>query len=132
MVSMRELDSFVAKFKNLLHNGFEATLSMESKSGKAFVILKAGLDPVSAPTRTSVSHFSPSRICGIPNRYRSPSYRRRQERRRMARENSDHIVAEKANNVEEKVMSSLDSPECHAVKVADTQAEICLHQKHSL
>jgi len=47
MASLQELDSFITKFKHLLHNGFEATLSIESKMGKAFVVLKAGLDPVS-------------------------------------------------------------------------------------
>ena len=117
MASTRELDSFVTKFKHLLHNGFEATLSMESKMGKAFVILKAGLDPVSTPKRTYVSQFSPSsQLSGIPSRYRSPSYRRRQERRRIAREDSNHI-AEEANNV-------VDSPEYPTEKVADSQAEM--------
>ena len=37
--SGRELDSFLAKFKQLLNNGFEANLNISSKAGKASVVL---------------------------------------------------------------------------------------------
>ena len=43
MVANLEIDSFTSKFKNLLHNGLQATLTFEAKDGEAFVNLKAGL-----------------------------------------------------------------------------------------
>ena len=109
MVSIRELDSFVTKFKHLLHNGFEATLSMEANMGKAFVVLKAGLDPIATPfqlqktwdgpQKTKCSHQTPSQING-GNRHRSPSYKRRQERRRILRENFANTAEEAENEVD--------------------------------
>ena len=101
MASIRELDSFVTKFKHLLHNGFEATLSMEANMGKAFVVLKAGLDPIATPfhlQKTTCSHQTPSQING-GNRHRSPSYKRRQERRRILRENIANTAEEAENEV---------------------------------
>ena len=44
-----ELDSFNVKFKTLLHAGKDATLSMKSKAGKAFVTLSLDLKLVSLP-----------------------------------------------------------------------------------
>ena len=127
MASIRELESFVTKFKHLLHNGFEATLSLESKRGKAFVVLKAEIDPIPALRQTYVTPCSPlhpNQKSSIQNRYRSPSYRRRQERRRLARGNSvhaaeeanDQVTAEEAND-----QSLVNSPEC---STAESQAEI--------
>ena len=102
MVSIRELDSFVTKFKHLLHNGFEATLSMEANMGKAFVVLKAGLDPIATPFqlhKTKCSHQTPSQING-GNRHRSPLYKRRQERRHILRENFANTAEEAENEVD--------------------------------
>ena len=50
-----ELDSFYTKFKHLLNSGYNATLTLESIRGEAFVCLKAGLDsdPVNFPQNSS-------------------------------------------------------------------------------
>ena len=105
MTTNVEIDSFTSKFKALLFNGIQASLSFESKDGEAFVVLKAGLGSCHV-TKTEMKHhheyfnFKKSR---------SPSYQRRQEKRRLEKlssvvEGVDHgaeeeftaIAAEKA------------------------------------
>ena len=68
-----EIDSFISKFKYLWGAGFEASLTLEAKKGEASVTLKAGLG----------FPFPPPPF----GQKRGPSYWRRQERRRKAREN---------------------------------------------
>ena len=43
IASASEIDSFTLKFKNLLANGFKASLLLEADNCDAFVTLKAGL-----------------------------------------------------------------------------------------
>ena len=82
-----ELDSFLSKFKHLQFAGIEATLTVESKNGEAFVTLKAGLGHLQPPVG-----FPPPHGYGVPRRvHRGPAYFRRQERRKAAQvEAADH------------------------------------------
>ena len=73
-----ELSSFVKKFQCLRRSGYDASLNVESKLGEIFITLscKVGRDipPPSSPPSTHATI----------SRNRSPSYFRRQERRRQA------------------------------------------------
>ena len=82
MATMVEIDSFMSKFKHLLNNRFKATMTFEADNGEAINTLKAGLgsssvvsSPMIVQTRGSYSL-----------KQRSPSYFRRQERRRLKRQ----------------------------------------------
>jgi hypothetical protein len=75
-----EVDSFVSKFKQLWHAGVKASLKIEAVNGQASVILSAGLGPIPPPVHSHGHHGRP---------HRGPSYHRRQERRRAAREAAD-------------------------------------------
>ena len=77
MACAAEIDSFILKFKNLQYAGKKATLTFEAENGKALVSLKAELGYLSPP-----DHLLPTRP--VTRLHRSPSYFRRQERRRQA------------------------------------------------
>ena len=78
-MSLSELDSFVCKFKFLWHAGYDATLKVETKAGKACVTLQAGLgsSPFPFPPPQHIPHHVPRRS--------GPAQRRRRERRESAR-----------------------------------------------
>ena len=94
-----EIDSFVAKFKNLWHCGQKATLKVDSENGEAVVTLTAGLGHIPPPFSFDRNNEQTCRP------YRGPSYQRRQQRRKAAREvagvkpSNDHtqVVAEEAS-----------------------------------
>ena len=92
-----EIESFFVKFKHLLQAGFNATLTMESREGKAFVCLKAGLGNVKNPCTTDCSPNvqQPKFI-----RYRSPSYRRWQERRRRLFNATNNETTENVEDID--------------------------------
>ena len=100
-----ELDSFLTKFKSLQFAGIEATLTVESKNGEAFVTLKAGLGYLQPPP----DGFPPPRGYHGHGRHqrvhRGPAYFRRQERRKAAKD-----------QVEAAVQNDVTSP---AVEVGD-------------
>ena len=81
-----EIDSFVKKFEALWSAGLEASLSLESKLGELCISLncKVGrpLPPPMSPTAPSVTS----------SKYRSPSYFRRQVRRRKSRESQNVMI----------------------------------------
>ena len=52
-MAVSELDSFLLKFKHLLHAGLKASLNVEAENGEAFITLKVGLGEVPPPH----SHF---------------------------------------------------------------------------
>ena len=86
--SVSEIDSFTLKFKNLLANGFKASLLLEADNCDAFVTLKAGLGSSQAVPSPSgytfdsgINNFSQQLNC----KPRTPYYRR-QERRKLDRE----------------------------------------------
>ena len=75
MVTIAEIDSFTSKFRTLLYNGLQASLSFESKEGEAFVVLKASLGScIKNEAEHHPQYFRKSR---------GPSYYRRQEKRRI-------------------------------------------------
>ena len=76
-----EIESFVKKFKLLRGAGMEASLKLETKLGEVFISIncKVGRD-MPPPTLSPAAHVNPSKI------RRSPSYFRRQVRRRAIRE----------------------------------------------
>ena len=85
MACNSELNSFLYKFKNLQFAGIEATLTLESKDGKAFVSLKADLGHLPPPQCPQPPPFLGND--GFhPRQYRGPAYFRRQEKRKAARE----------------------------------------------
>ena len=99
-----EIESFTLKFKNLLAHGFKASLLFEAENYGASVTLKAGLSlmqvapplHISSPTRqdTNESH--------VHNRKpRTPSYYRRQERRKYER--NEVLESHQCDSSEEKV-----------------------------
>ena len=71
-----ELKSFIQKFKQLRGAGLTAHLDLDTHAGQAWVGLRVMLNPVKIETNEK------------PYKYRSPSYFRRQERRKAARTQS--------------------------------------------
>ena len=84
MTTLQEIDSFVIKLKHLALNGYDASLNVETRDGKAFVTLKADLG--------DIKYYPHSQQVYRSKLSRSPSYFRRQERRREARGNRDSAV----------------------------------------
>ena len=69
---MSELENFIQKFKQLRGAGLTAHLDLDTHAGQAWVGLRVMLNPVKLTKEK-------------PQKYRSPSYFRRQERRKAAR-----------------------------------------------
>ena len=67
-----ELKSFIQKFKKLRGAGLTAHLDPDTHAGQAWVGLRVMLNPVKLTKEK-------------PQKYRSPSYFRRQERRKAAK-----------------------------------------------
>ena len=117
MAADQEIDSFVTKLKHLLYSGYDATLNIETQDGKAFVTLKAGLGHIKS------LHY------GYPNRQqskvsRSPSYFRRQERRREAKRNVVSSVSTKSD--ENVVLVKVDATEENLIECAvEAQDGVC-------
>ena len=77
-MAMPEIDSFVWKFKKLLHFGMNATLEMKSEAGKAVLKLTAEVDVLPQP---HIQSRNP------------PSRQRRREKRAAEREAAASAVA---------------------------------------
>ena len=92
-VTLIEIDSFTSKFKALLANGFQATLTLEAVEGEAFVTLRAGLGKKVWPTVAG----TPVPKQDLIKRPRSPSYYRRQEKRKLDRQQIIMAEAEVAD-----------------------------------
>ena len=71
MAAVQELDGFYFHFKHLLFLGYEATLQVNSKNGKASVKLTAEIEAMEN--------------CKVVKRKRSPSYYNRLEKRKKER-----------------------------------------------
>ena len=121
-----ELESFFTKFKSLLDNGYNATLTLESVRGEAFVFLKAGLGPIINPIASNGQNVQPGKGSMYQSqRHRSPSYRRRQERRRQLFQNRTSVKAEEVNPTD--VQNSLvqkESEETNTVVHGTEEASI--------
>ena len=85
MVSTYELDSFIYKFRYLCCAGFKSSLTLRSENGQAYVSFDVNLGALATPVT-----LPPPGYCKKP---RSPSYFRRQEKRRQER---TKIAAEEA------------------------------------
>ena len=104
-----EIDSFVTKFKQLLHAGLKANLSVEASGGEATVTLKACLGQL--PTHNFHEYpFHPN------YRHRGPAYKRRQQRRKAAQESTESKTSNPAEEVGEVVVTNDES----AAKVNDS------------
>ena len=77
-----KIDSFVSKFKHLLHAGLVASLKIDAQAGEANVVLQANLGNVLSVS--SLPNTCPSRNLGTSFGVRSPSYQRRQDRHHRA------------------------------------------------
>ena len=77
MDSGSELESFMCKFKHLVDAGYKAKMCFNSSEGSVHVSLDVELG--------ILTPLSPQNICLRSPRSRGPSYYRRQERRREAR-----------------------------------------------
>ena len=73
---MSELENFIHKFKQLRGAGLTAHLDLDTHAGQAWVGLRVMLNPVKLETNQKAK------------KYRSPSYLRRQEKRKAARTQS--------------------------------------------
>ena len=94
-----EIESFFTKFKSLLYSGYDALLTVKSKNGEAFICLKAGLGPIPSSSDCKIQNGLKSK----PSKHRSPSYRRRQERRRKSFEAGHEIKEDASSNVSDAV-----------------------------
>ena len=124
-----ELSSFVSKFHQLRRAGLTAHLDVDTCAGKAWVGLRVMLDPVQHPNSWDQPH-------NVPNlRRRSPSYFRRQERRKAARAAADGqapssvvIDAEQAKEtvkVSENKVEDSEKKETEQVSNSEHECELC-------
>ena len=84
MACAAEIDSFILKFKNLQYAGQKAILTLEAENGKALISLKAELGYLSPPDYLLPTQTRYTAAPIVTRLHRSPSYFRRQERRRQA------------------------------------------------
>ena len=103
MSSRAELDNFVLKFHQLRSQGFTAHLELDTHAGQAWVGLKVMLGNVQQQHKPNPK----------PSRNRSPSYFRRQEKRKAARaadaeSQTTHNVNQLKNVTAEEANSSKD------------------------
>ena len=80
-----EIESFIRKFKSLRVTGYNATLNMECKLGEVFITLNCKVGRSLPP-----SPSTPTYAAGLKSR--SPSYFRRQARRKASREFKDGLA----------------------------------------
>ena len=123
-----EIDSFTLKFKNLLANGFKASLLFEADKRDTFVTLKAelGSSRILSPLVVSSGNQNGSQQ-QFHCKPRTPSYFRRQERRKLERQqalgNKENVV-NSANDLEVEVetksnIADKNVEEDHFIKSAE-------------
>ena len=98
-----EIDSFVNKFKLLWSAGHDASLSLESKLGEVCISLNCKVGRITPPPS---SHFT--------SKYRSPSYFRRQERRKAARDSVNVLNDASCNTKADEVFDVVNGDEVKA------------------
>ena len=103
MAGLQELNSFIGKFVSLWKGGFEASLNIQSKAGKATMNLQVELEEA------------------LPVKKVSPSQFRRRERRAEARRLADEAAEE--DEVEETTVSATSAT------VVSTAAEKAIAEK---
>ena len=121
-----ELENFVQKFQQLRQAGYTAHLDVDTHAGQSWVALRVMLGPIKYTQKKP------------QQRHRSPSYLRRQERRKAARLAAE-VPSNKNDNETEKVSESIqteevsnvaedcnkDNTEAEEVKTAVFNCEIC-------
>ena len=106
MAAVHELDGFFFHFKHLLFSGYEASLKINSKDGKASVNLTADLD---AMNNCKV----------IKKKQRSPSYYNRLERRKKERKDRA-VKASEASNSQLFVNDEMEAVISNEITAAET------------
>ena len=104
-----DIDSFVNKFKSLWSAGHNATLNIESKLGEVEISLRCKIGRSSPPPSTPFSSF------GLSPKYRSPSYYRRQARRKDRRKLNDSAEEDHFIPLADQVSESRSSQEDNIV-----------------
>ena len=108
-MSGKELDNFVYKFHQLRRAGMTAHLDMDTHAGQAWVGLRVMLGPV----KVQQQH----QRCPPAAKNRSPSYYRRQERRKAAREmekakvNAEEAIAKAKDVSEDAIQAAVEATE---------------------
>ena len=101
-----EIDSFVKKFKALCDAGYYASLNLESKLGEVYVNLSCKVG------RTTQPPYTPPACFDTVPKYRSPSYYRRQARRRVSRDTGDMKVVDSKTSVADEVSEVVSEEKC--------------------
>ena len=135
-MACEELDSFYRKFKTLLIAGHNATLTLEGVAGEATATLKTTLGPV----------LPPSKCSNIVKQHRSPSYYRRQQKRKKlfstpaAEQASEgetiateevadtvdpNVRSEAGSNLTEEAVAAKQSPSDYIEEVREDDDEPC-------
>ena len=118
-MSRSELENFVNKFQQLRQAGYTAHLDVDTHAGKAWVRLHVMLEPMKHSQKTP------------KQRHRSPSYLKRQERRKAerlaARESNDQAEKSQESLVTEEVIadSNEDNDDTADVTATVYNCEIC-------
>ena len=99
-----ELENFVQKFQQLRQAGYTAHLDVDTHAGQSWVALRVMLGPIKYTQKKP------------QQRHRSPSYLRRQERRKAARLAAE-VPSNKNDNETEKVSESIQTEEVSDVAV---------------
>ena len=113
-MAMSQLDSFIWKFKQLLHSGMNAQLELKSEAGKAIVKLTAEIENIPKQSRNG------------------PAQQRRRERRAAARaavaaeqaaagQQPEHSEAEEEGR---RSRDDVEEPDLGAVKASEPKDEI--------
>ena len=95
-----EIDSFLQKFKLLRGAGIEASLNFTTKLGEVWITLNCKVGRNVPPPQSK-----PAAVAAVSKKYRSPSYYRRQVRRKAERDansqsSKEDSLAEQANEHE--------------------------------
>ena len=97
-----ELDSFIIKFKSLWMSGYDASLCIETKLGYVNVNLNCKVG------RQALPPFTPKCMSSPSNQKRSPSYFRRQERRRATRDLYNTTLSETDASAADQAVGKTD------------------------
>ena len=111
MATEIELTSFLTKFKHLCNAGFQASLHLNCKDGKATVSLEVDLGSLQCSLSTESSSETSKK------KRRSPSYYRRQAVRRKARQ--ELFIGSNSAAVE----VAIDNEECDCSRSSENEAE---------
>ena len=112
-----EIESFILKFKSLLAHGVKASLLLEAENYESFVTLKAKLgskcvfpSPLNNNTLNNQTYHAPQYF--THKKPRTPSYYRRQERRKSERQHATLNIHEKNSVTESNEVESAEKAEC--------------------